>query len=175
MLKEFGGKKPRVGNNVYISETSEIIGDVEMGDNSSVWNGAVLRADTHYIRIGTNTSIQDNCVLHGTENKYPTVVGNNVSVGHNAIVHGCVIGSNCIIGMGSIILEGAEVGDWCIIGAGAVVTEGTKIPDGSIVLGVPGKVVGKVTEEHKKRITDNWKSYIDLKNRHAAEDDTYRS
>jgi len=164
MLAEFNGKKPKIDETVYIADSAEIIGDVEIGENSSIWHGAVLRGDSHYIKIGKNTSVQDNSVLHGTVDRFPTIVGDNVSVGHNAIVHGCVIGNNCIIGMGSIILEGAEIGDWCIIGACSVVTEGAKIPSESIVIGIPGKVVKKVSEEHKSRITENWKAYVELKN-----------
>ncbi|MDE1834805.1 MAG: gamma carbonic anhydrase family protein, partial [Candidatus Micrarchaeota archaeon] len=110
------------------------------------------------------SNVQDNSVMHGTANKYPTIVGDNVSVGHNAIVHGCIVGNNCLIGMGAIILEGAEIGDWCIIGAGAVVPEMAKIPSGSIVLGIPGKVARKVTKDHRARITRNWKVYVELKN-----------
>ncbi len=160
---KYMGRAPRIDPSAYIAGSADIIGDVTVGKDSSIWNGVVLRGDMHYIRIGRNTSVQDNSVVHGTATKYPTIVGNNVSVGHGAIVHGCTIGDNCIIGMGSIILEGAEIGDWCIIGAGAVVTEGARIPSGSIVLGVPGKIVRKVTVEHKSRITRNWKSYVKLK------------
>lgn len=163
-IRKYQGKKPRIDKTAYIEKSAEIIGDVQIGKDASVWNGAVLRGDMHYIRIGKNSSVQDNSIMHGTENKYPTIVGDNVSIGHGAIVHGCVIGDNCLIGMGSIILEGAEIGDWCIIGAGAVVTEGAKIPSGSIVLGVPAKIVKKVTEDHKIRITRNWKNYVKLKN-----------
>ncbi|MCL4399163.1 gamma carbonic anhydrase family protein [Candidatus Parvarchaeota archaeon] len=166
MLGKFLGKKPTVHPSVYISDSAEIIGDVSIGENSSVWNGSVLRGDMNYIRIGKNTNVQDRSVLHGTAGKYPTVVGDNVSIGHGAIVHGCSIGDNCLIGMGSIILEGAEIGDWCIIGAGAVVTEGAKIPAKSLVLGIPGKTVREVDEEQRRRISRNWMSYVDLKDRY---------
>lgn len=164
MIKGFRGKFPKVDKTVYVASSAELIGEVEVGENSSIWNGVVLRGDMHYIKIGKNSSVQDNSVMHGTADDYPTIVGNNVTIGHGAVVHGCKIGDNCLIGMGAIILEGAEIGDWCIIGAGSVVTEGSRIPDESIVLGVPGKVVGKVTEEHKKRIEKNRKAYLVLKN-----------
>ncbi|MCL4381665.1 gamma carbonic anhydrase family protein [Candidatus Marsarchaeota archaeon] len=164
MIKEFRNKFPKVDKTAYVASSAELIGDVEVGENSSIWSGAVLRGDMHYIRIGKNSSVQDNSVMHGTADNYPTIVGDNVTIGHGAIVHGCKIGNNCLIGMGAIILEGAEIGDWCIIGAGSVVTEGSKIPDENIVLGIPGKVAGKVTEEHKKRIEKNWKAYSALKN-----------
>jgi carbonic anhydrase/acetyltransferase-like protein (isoleucine patch superfamily) len=158
----FKGKKPKVGKDTFIAETAMLIGDVEIGSSSSVWYGAVLRGDMHYIKIGDNVSVQDNSVMHGTADKFPTIIGNNVTIGHSAVVHGCTIGDNCLIGMGSMILEGAKVGNWCIIAAGAVITEGTIIPDGSIVMGVPGTVKSKVTESHKERITRNWKAYVEL-------------
>ncbi len=163
-IRGYLGKKPIIHKTAYIEENATIIGDVEIGKDSSIWNGAVLRGDLHYIKIGKNTNVQDNAVLHGTADYYPTIVGDNVSIGHNAIVHGCIIGKNCLIGMGSIILEGAIIGDWCIIGAGAVVTEKVKISNNSIVLGIPGKPVNKITVAHKVRITRNWKAYVALKN-----------
>ena len=161
-MMPFEGKKPKVGKDTFIAETAMLIGDVEIGNSSSIWYGAVLRGDMHYIKIGDNVSVQDNSVMHGTANKFPTVVGNNVTIGHSAIIHGCKIGDNCLIGMGSRILEGAKIGNWCIIAAGAVVTEGTEIPDESIVMGIPGAIKSKVTESQKERITRNWKAYVEL-------------
>ncbi len=171
----FNGKRPKISNSSFIAENATIIGDVIISSNSSIWFGAVLRGDMHYIKIGKNVSVQDNSVMHGTADKYPTIIGDNVSIGHNAIIHGCVIGNNCLIGMGSIILEGAEIGDWCIIGAGAVITEKTKIPPNSIVLGIPGRVVGKISGRHKRRISKNWKDYVTLKNRYLEEQKKERS
>ncbi len=158
----FRGKKPKIHPTDYIADSATLIGDVILGKNVSIFPGAVLRGDMHYIKIGDNCSIQDNSVLHGTATKYPTIVGKNVSIGHNAIVHGCRIGDNCIIGMGAIILEGARIGDWCIIAAGAVVPEGAEIKDGSIAMGIPAKAVKKTTLRHKRRITYNWKEYVKL-------------
>ena len=165
----FNRKAPKISNSSFIAENATLIGDVTIGSNSSIWFGAVLRGDMHYIKIGKNVSVQDNSVMHGTASKYPTIVGDNVSIGHNAIIHGCVIGNNCLVGMGSVILEGAEIGDWCIIGAGAVITEKARIPPNSIVLGIPGKVIGKISERHKQRISKNWKDYVALKNRYLKE------
>jgi len=163
MIRRYLDKEPRIDPTAYVDESAMIIGDVQVGRDSSIWNGAVLRGDMHYIKIGRNSNVQDNSVMHGTADHYPTIVGDNVSIGHGAIVHGCVVGNNCLIGMGSIVLEGARIGNWCIIGAGAVVTEGAIIPSNSIVLGLPGKVVRKVTADHKARITRNWKAYVKLK------------
>ena len=159
----YRGHMPVVRKKAYVADSAVLIGRVEIGENSSVWNGAILRGDMHYIRIGRNSSVQDNAVLHGTLRKYPTIVGDNVTIGHGAIVHGCVVGDNCIIGMGAIILEGAEIGNWCIIAAGAVVPEGAKIPTGSVAMGIPARVAGKTTAAHRRRITNNWKEYAALK------------
>lgn len=166
MMKRFAGKFPKVHKTAFISDTAVLIGDVTIGKDSSIWFGAVLRGDMHYIKIGKNTSIQDNSVLHGTLDKYPTVIGDNVSIGHGALVHGCVIGNNCIVGMGAIILEGASIGDWCIVGAGAVVPEGAAISSGCVVMGVPAKVVHRSTNIQKERITNNWKQYVKLKDKY---------
>ncbi len=169
-IREYLGKKPNIHKTAYVENSAIIVGDVEIGKDSSIWNGAVLRGDMHYIKIGKNTSVQDNAVLHGTADYYPTIIGDNVSIGHSALVHGCSIGKNCLIGMGSIILEGAKIGDWCIIGAGTVVMEKASIPNNSIVLGIPGRVRSKITSEHKERITRNWKAYVNLKNSYLKSD-----
>ena len=169
-LVRYGANSPRIGKSVFVAPTATIVGDVRVGRDSSIWYGAVIRGDMHYVRIGKSSSVQDNAVFHGTADKYPTIIGDNVSVGHNAIVHGCTIGSNCLIGMGSIILEGAKIGDWCIVGAGAVVPEGMVIPPKSIVMGIPARIRGRITQRHKKRITHNWKAYVALKDTYIEAD-----
>lgn len=162
MIRDFKDLKPQIGRNSWISETALIIGDVKIGDNVGVWFGAVLRGDVAPIVIGDNTNIQDNVVIH-SEVGYPTKIGNGVTIGHNSIIHGCEIGDDTLIGMGAIILNGAKIGKNCIIGAGSVITEGKVIENNSLVLGVPGRVVRKVTEEEIKRIKENAKAYIALK------------
>lgn len=141
----------------FVHPQAVVEGDVRIGDGSSVWASAVLRGDEGRIVVGKNVSIQENSSVHGAG----TVIGDNVTIGHNVVVHGCRIGANCIIGMGAIVLSGATIGPWCIVGAGAVVTEGAKIPAGSLVLGVPGKVVRSLTDADKARITANWKDYVE--------------
>ena len=128
---------------------------IEIGDGSSVWACATIRSDEGAVKIGRNTSVQEHVAIHGTG----TVIGDNVTIGHSAVVHGCRIGSNVIVGINSSVLSGAEIGDWCIIGAGAVVTEGKKIPSGSMVLGIPGKVVRELAQEDRERVTASWKAY----------------
>jgi carbonic anhydrase/acetyltransferase-like protein (isoleucine patch superfamily) len=162
LIRDFKDFKPQIGKNSWISETAIIIGNVKIGDNVGIWFGAVLRGDVAPIEIGNNTNIQDNAVIH-SEVGYPTKIGNGVTIGHNSIIHGCEIGDDTLVGMGAIILNGAKIGKNCIIGAGSVITEGKVIEDNSLVLGVPGKVVRKVTNEEIKRIKENALSYIALK------------
>lgn len=142
------------GKNCFVHGKAVVEGGVEIGDNSSVWPGAVLRGDEGKIIIGKNCSVQDNCVVHGRVN-----AGDNVTIGHGAIVHGCRIGNNVIVGMNSTILSGAEIGDWVIIAAGTVVKENQKIPSGVLAAGVPAKIKRSLTEEGKARITESWKMY----------------
>jgi carbonic anhydrase/acetyltransferase-like protein (isoleucine patch superfamily) len=141
----------------YIHKKSEVVGDVSIGENSSVWAFAVIRGDEGKIRIGKNTSIQEHCVIHGENVK----IGDNVTVGHSAVVHGAKVGSNVLIGVGAIILDEAEVGDWVIIGAGAVVPPKMKIKSNSMVLGVPAKVVRELNEEDRKLIVSSYERYLE--------------
>lgn len=139
---------PRIGAGVFIARNATVIGDVTLGAKASVWYGAVLRGDINRIVVGEGSNVQDNAVVHLADD-YPALIGNYVTVGHSAIVHACVIGDECLIGMGATILDGAEIGDQCIIGAGALVTPRTKIPPGSMVLGSPGKVVRPLSAEER--------------------------
>ena len=143
---------------VYMAPGSQVIGDVAIGQSSSVWYNAVIRGDTESITIGENTNIQDNAVLH-TSHGAPLVIGDNVTIGHGAIVHGCTIGNNVLIGMGAIILDGTVVEDNCMIGAGALVTQNKIIPEGSLALGNPAKVVRDITEDEKESILENANNY----------------
>lgn len=147
-LDRFLRQKPTLGKNVYIARGAVVVGDVTLGDNSSVWYNAVLRGDINRIIIGEGSNIQDNAVLHLADN-FPCVLGNFVTVGHSAIVHACTIGDECLIGMGATILDGAEIGEQCLIGAKALVTQGMKIPAGSLVLGSPAKVVKTLSAEER--------------------------
>ncbi|UCF56678.1 MAG: gamma carbonic anhydrase family protein [Deltaproteobacteria bacterium] len=152
-------------NKVYIMESAEIVGDVKIGENASVWSKAVIRGDDSYIRIGKNTNIQDMCVIH-TEHDIPVEIGDNVTIGHNAVIHCKKIGSNCIIGMGAMLLVIAEIGECSIIAAGAVVTENQIIPPRSLVMGVPGKIVRKIGDEDIKRIEKAAQDYLRLSKSH---------
>ena len=158
MIKEFEGIMPEIDESVFVAESADIIGDVKIGKNSSVWYNTVLRGDEHDIRIGENTNIQDGTVVHvGLD--VDTVIGDNVTVGHNALVHGCKIGNNSLVGMGAIVLNGAEIGEFCMIGAGALVTQNKKFPDGMLIIGSPAKAVRELTEEEKQSLIKSADDY----------------
>jgi carbonic anhydrase/acetyltransferase-like protein (isoleucine patch superfamily) len=139
---------PRLGDGVYLARTAVVLGDVTLGDRSSVWYGAVLRGDINRIEVGVESNIQDNAVLHLADD-FPCIVGRRVTVGHSANVHACVVGDECLVGMGATILDGAVIGEQCLVGAHALVTPGTRIPPGSMVLGAPAKVVRALTPEER--------------------------
>src|ERR1051326_4830591 len=163
LIKPVKGISPRVGSNCFLAENSTIVGDVVMGDDCSVWFNAVVRGDVHYIKMGNKVNVQDGVVIHGTYQKNPTNIGNNVSIGHNAIVHGCTIHDNVLIGMGSIVMDHCEIGSNSIIAAGAVVLENTKVEPGSVYAGVPARKVKDINPELQKgeieRIANNYVMY----------------
>ena len=147
-LDTFLRKKPSLGRDVYIARGAVVLGDVTLGDGSSVWYNAVLRGDINRIVVGQHTNIQDNAVLHLADD-FACIVGNFVTVGHSAIVHACTIGDECLVGMGAVVLDGAVVGEQSLIGAKALVTQRMKIPPGSLVMGAPAKVVRALTPEER--------------------------
>jgi carbonic anhydrase/acetyltransferase-like protein (isoleucine patch superfamily) len=145
----------------FIAPTATVVGDVSLGADTGIWFGAVIRGDKDRIEIGTGSNIQDNAVVH-TSRGFPALIGMEVSVGHGAILHGCTICDRVLVGMGAIIMNGARIGEDTIIAAGAVVTEGSQVPPGSVVMGVPGKVVKQATPGQKEGIRRNAESYIAL-------------
>jgi len=144
-IRPYRGRFPQIAASAYIDPASVIIGDVVIGEDSSVWPRTVVRGDVHYIRIGTRTNIQDGCVLHVMKDEYPLVLGDDVTVGHSVTLHGCMIESRVLIGMGCIVLNGAVIGSNSIIAAGTLITERTVIPPGSLVMGSPGKIKRQLT------------------------------
>ena len=157
-LETFLRKKPAIGRAVYIAHGAVVVGDVAIGDHSSVWYNAVLRADINRIVVGHHTNIQDNAVLHLADD-YPCLVGNYVTVGHGAIVHSCTIGDEVLVGMGATILDGAKIGERSLIGAGALITQRTQIPPGSLVLGSPARVAWKLSEEEQLELKISAQKY----------------
>ena len=159
-LDRFLRKKPTVGKNVYIAKGAVVLGDVTLGDNSSVWYNAVVRGDINKIVIGASTNIQDNAVLHLADD-FACILGDFVTVGHSAIVHACTIGNESLVGMGAVVLDGAEIGEQCLIGARALVVGGMKVPPGSLVLGSPARVVKQLSPEERANLKYWATKYVD--------------
>ena len=166
MFLSFCGKKPRDEGAAFIAPSATVQGDVVLKPGSTVWYGAVLRADTGRIAIGENSNVQDNAVLH-TGPGLDVTVGHGTSFGHGAVVHGCTVGDGCLIGMHATILNGAVIGDGCLIAAGALVPENMQVPAGSLVIGVPGKVVRPVSAAQAAAIKANEEEYLELARAHA--------
>lgn len=160
MLIELENTSPKLGDNVFLAPNATVIGDVTIGDNASVWFNAVVRGDINKITIGSYTNIQDLAMIH-TPSDLPVEIGDHVTVGHKALIHGCKIGSYCLIGMGSIIMDGAEIGNNCIVAAGAVVTQGTTVPSGTLVVGMPAKPKRELTSEELGEIQSSAKRYFE--------------
>jgi carbonic anhydrase/acetyltransferase-like protein (isoleucine patch superfamily) len=174
MIRSLGDKKPKIADSAFISEAAYIIGEVEIGENSSVWPGAVIRADFGSIRIGSNTAVEDNCVLHsGTPNepgyREKMTIGDNVHIGHGAVLNCRRIGNRVLIGMNATVLHDSEIGDSCIIAAGCLVREGAKIPEGSFVAGVPGKIMGQATREQLWWVEKAPEIYKEMVKKYKAE------
>ncbi|MEK5644057.1 gamma carbonic anhydrase family protein [Paenibacillus rhizosphaerae] len=160
MLLPYGQHLPKIHPSVYVAEGAKIVGDVQIGQQSSVWFNAVLRGDMAPIVIGDRCNIQDGAVGHVNTDE-PLILENDVSVGHAAIVHGCTIGKGTLIGMGAIVLNGAEIGEYALIGAGSIVTENKKIPPYTLSLGSPARVVRELTEEDLRRMYRTTQNYVD--------------
>ena len=158
-LDTFLSRTPVLGRGVYIAQGAAVLGDVTIGDYSSVWYHAVVRGDINRIVVGHHTNIQDNAVLHLAD-EYPCLIGNYVTVGHSAIVHACTIGDECLIGMGAVVLDGAKVGEQCLIGAGALVTQRFEIPAGSLVMGSPARIVRALTPEERAGLKHWAEKYV---------------
>ena len=161
MLRAFKGQLPRVDLTAYVDQSAQVIGDVEIGAESSVWMNVVVRGDVNTIRIGKRTNIQDLTMVHVMREKHPTVIGDQVTIGHSAVVHGVTIGDRVLIGMAAILLNGVEIDSDCIVAAGTLLTEGTKIPARSLVMGRPGKVKRTLTEQEVAEI--RWYSDVYVK------------
>ena len=171
MLLRYKNWFPKIDENVWIAPDSTIIGNVEIGKESSIWFGCIIRGDVHYIKIGDRTNIQDLTMIHVTHYKkpdmsdgFPTIIGDDVTVGHRVMLHGCIIEDGCLIGMNSTILDGAVIGKESIVGAGSLVTGGKKFPPRSLILGSPAKVVRELTKEEVQELYNSAKRYISIKN-----------
>ena len=161
-LIPFKNKVPNIKPDCFIAPNSTIIGDVEIGSQSSVWFGTVIRGDVFHIRIGCNTNIQDNSVVHVTTNKYSTYIGNNVTIGHSVTLHGCIIKDNVLIGIGSIVMDQSEIEEWSIVAAGSVLKPGTRVPSGKLWGGAPAKEIRDLNETERTWIKELSNNYIKL-------------
>ncbi|HXX43194.1 MAG TPA: gamma carbonic anhydrase family protein [Candidatus Acidoferrales bacterium] len=169
MIRSFQGRMPQTAPSAYVDPQAVVIGNVSIGEDSSIWPCAVLRGDYHSIRIGVRTSIQDGCVLHIQGERFSISVGDDVTVGHGVILHGCTVESNCLIGMGAILLNGSRIGMGSIVAAGTLIPEGMEVPPGSLVMGVPGKVRRSVTQAERAQIAASAEHYVGFKNAFLAE------
>ncbi len=143
----YEGRSPRIASSAFLAEGSVVVGDVEIGDASSLWFGTVVRGDVNHVRIGARTNVQDLSVVHVTTGTHPTVIGDDVTVGHRAVLHGCTIRDRCLVGIGAIVLDGAVVGPDAMVGAGALVPPGMVVPPGTLVLGAPARVKRQLTPD----------------------------
>ena len=161
------GHAPRIHPSAFIAPTAAVMGDVTLGEDSSVWYGAVLRGDMAPIVLGAQSNLQDGTIVHVDEG-FPCVIGARVGVGHRVILHGCTVADECLIGMGSVLLNGVQIGRGSVIAAGAVVPEGMNVPPGSLVMGVPGRIVRPVGEALARRIAETWSHYVEQARAHRA-------
>ena len=168
MLKSFLGRHPKIAASAFIEDSAQVIGDVVVGEHSSIWFHAVVRGDVHSIRIGRETNIQDNCVLHGYKEKHPVKLGNRVTVAHSVNLHGCVVEDDCLIGIGAIVMNGARIGEGSIIAAGALVPEGTQVPPGSVFLGAPARLLRPATASDREMIARHASNYVTYKGQYLA-------
>lgn len=163
IIRTLLGKTPQIGDGSFLAETATVIGDVTMGENCSIWYNAVIRGDVNFIKIGNKVNVQDNVMLHCTFEKFPLIIGDNVSIGHNAIVHGCTIKDNVLIGMGAIVMDDCTVESNSIVGAGSVVTQGTHIKSGEVWGGIPARKIKDISSEllegEVNRIANNYVKY----------------
>jgi gamma-carbonic anhydrase len=168
MIIPYDGKHPKLAERCFVAPNATVIGDVELGEESSIWFGTVVRGDVFHIRIGARTNIQDNSVIHVTTGKHATIVGDGVTVGHRVILHGCTIQDGALIGMGAIVMDRAVVGAGTLVAAGALVTEGTQLPPGVLAVGAPARPKRALTSEEQEHLRHAAKGYAELAATYAA-------
>ena len=163
-VRSYKGVAPKIAESAFIAETAAVIGDVVIGEDSSVWYAGVIRGDVNHVRIGDRTNVQDGAVIHVSKTGFdgPTIIGDEVTIGHAAVIHGCTIERGALIGMNATVLDGAVIGEFSLVAAGSVVTPGTVIPPRSMVMGAPAKVKRALTDEEVASLAEFWKSYVEL-------------
>jgi len=156
----FRGVAPRIAPSAFVEESAQLIGDVTIGEQSSVWFGAILRGDVNFIRVGARTSIQDGSVVHVSSRGLPTIIGNEVTVGHKVLLHACTVGDRVLVGSGAIVLDGATIGEECLVGAGSVVVPGSRFPERRLILGTPARVVRELDAEEVASLAASAAKYV---------------
>ena len=169
MIRPFRGVHPQIPTSAYVDVSAQVIGDVHMGEQSSVWCNAVLRGDMYYIRIGDRTNVQDNCVIHTRTGEKPTILEDQVTVGHSVTLHGCYVEHGSLVGIGSIVLDDARIGAQSLIAAGSLISPGTIIPPRSLVMGVPGRVKRPLTDEEVASLDLFWQNYVTYSKMYRSE------
>lgn len=163
MIRAFDRSIPKINETAFIAEDAIVIGDVEIGDDASIWFGSVVRGDVNYIRIGARTNIQDGTVIHVSSKTHPTILEEQITVGHRVTLHGCHVESGCLIGIGGILMDGVRVGSNSLVGAGSLLTPGTQVPPRSLVLGSPARVKRELTDDELAYLDKSWRNYVELK------------
>ena len=163
MIRKFQTIFPKIDDTAFIADDAIIIGDVEIGEDASVWYGSIIRGDVNYIRIGARTNIQDGTIVHVSSKTHATILEDEITVGHRVTLHGCHIESGCLIGIGAILMDGVRVGRNSLIGAGSLLTPGTQIPPRSLVLGSPARVKRELTDDELAYLDKSWRNYVELK------------
>ncbi|MEO8155891.1 MAG: gamma carbonic anhydrase family protein [Rhizobacter sp.] len=167
-LYQLGDDAPDMAESAWVADSAQVMGAVTLGENASVWFGAILRGDTERITIGRNSNVQDGSVIH-CDHGFPTTLGDNVTVGHQVMLHGCTVGDGSLIGIGAVVLNGAKIGKHCLVGAAALVTEGKEFADGSMIIGSPAKVVRMLTPEQIEGLERSASHYVDNARRYRAD------
>ena len=171
MIRPYNDKQPRIHESAFIADNATVIGDVEIGEDASVWYGSVVRGDVNYIRIGARTNIQDLTVMHVTTDTHPTILEDEITVGHRVVLHGCHVESRCLIGIGAILLDGVRVGTNSLVAAGSLLTPGTQIPPRSLVMGSPARIKRELTDDELALLDRSWRHYVELKNKYLSTDE----
>jgi carbonic anhydrase/acetyltransferase-like protein (isoleucine patch superfamily) len=163
MIKDFKATSPKIHPTAFIADGALIIGDVEIGEDASVWFGSVLRGDVNFIRVGARTNVQDMTMIHVSSKGLPTILEENITIGHRVTLHACHVESGCMIGMGAILMDAVRVGRNSLVGAGSLLTPGTQIPPNSLVVGSPGRVKRELTLDELNSLEESWRNYVELK------------
>lgn len=163
MIKKFKSVEPKIHPTAFVTDDAIVIGEVEIGEDASVWYGSVIRGDVNFIRIGARTNIQDGTIIHVSSRTHPTVLEDEITVGHRVTLHGCHVERGCLIGIGAILMDGVHIGANSLVGAGSLVTPGTQIPPNSLVLGSPARVKRELTPDELALLDRSWRNYVELK------------